>query len=117
MRNAEKRRVVATIVHGVSPRRREAATPRARRGRGLARRVLMSESSTEPRALLAHEVPMCRRVTCNKCNKPTYAGCGMHVEQVLGDVRKDQRCRCGQATAKAAPATTGGGGFWSNLLK
>lgn len=63
---------------------------------------------------------MCRRVTCNKCNKPTYAGCGMHIEQVLGDVRKDQRCRCGQTSAKAPPSTkapTSGGGFWSNLLK
>ena len=26
--------------------------------------------------------------------KPTYAGCGAHIEQVLGDVPKDQRCRC-----------------------
>lgn len=37
---------------------------------------------------------MCRRVECNECHKPTYAGCGMHVEQVLADVAKDQRCQC-----------------------
>jgi len=37
---------------------------------------------------------MCRRVTCPQCQKPTFAGCGMHVEQVLGDVPKDQRCQC-----------------------
>lgn len=37
---------------------------------------------------------MCRRVECDRCNKPTYAGCGMHVEQVLGDVPKDERCDC-----------------------
>ena len=37
---------------------------------------------------------MCMRTTCPTCNKPTYAGCGAHIEQVLGDVPKDQRCRC-----------------------
>lgn len=37
---------------------------------------------------------MCRRVKCSRCNKPTYAGCGMHVEQVLGDVPREERCAC-----------------------
>ncbi len=37
---------------------------------------------------------MCQRVTCNSCNKPTYAGCGRHVEQVLGDVPVEKRCQC-----------------------
>ncbi len=37
---------------------------------------------------------MCRRVTCHRCGKPTYAGCGAHVEQVLGDVPPKERCRC-----------------------
>jgi hypothetical protein len=37
---------------------------------------------------------MCRRVSCQRCGKPTFAGCGMHVEQVLGDVPRDERCRC-----------------------
>ena len=35
---------------------------------------------------------MCRRITCKKCGKPTYAGCGQHVEQVLAGVPKSQRC-------------------------
>ncbi|MEN9799467.1 MAG: hypothetical protein RL653_3164 [Pseudomonadota bacterium] len=49
---------------------------------------------------------MCRRVTCSKCSKPTFAGCGQHVEQVLGDVPKADRCRCHEkASASAAPAT------------
>jgi hypothetical protein len=34
------------------------------------------------------------RVTCEKCKKATYAGCGRHVEQVLGDVPRDERCDC-----------------------
>jgi hypothetical protein len=37
---------------------------------------------------------MCRRVECAKCKKPTYAGCGMHIEQVLGDVPREKRCSC-----------------------
>ncbi|MCL2724446.1 MAG: hypothetical protein FWD69_08415 [Polyangiaceae bacterium] len=37
---------------------------------------------------------MCYRVECSECHKPTYAGCGMHIEQVLGDVPPDQRCKC-----------------------
>lgn len=35
---------------------------------------------------------MCRRITCKKCGKPTYAGCGQHIEQVLAAVPKSQRC-------------------------
>ena len=41
---------------------------------------------------------MCRRVQCEKCKRPTYAGCGAHVEAVLRDVPKDQRCRCRETT-------------------
>jgi ribosomal 50S subunit-associated protein YjgA (DUF615 family) len=37
---------------------------------------------------------MCRRVTCDRCGKPTFAGCGAHVEQVLADVPKGDRCHC-----------------------
>lgn len=37
---------------------------------------------------------MCRQLTCERCGRPTWAGCGAHVEQVLGHVPKDQRCRC-----------------------
>ena len=51
---------------------------------------------------------MCRATTCKRCGKPTWKGCGMHVEQVLGNVPKSQRCRCGSGdTATAAtPATS-----------
>jgi hypothetical protein len=31
---------------------------------------------------------------CKKCNKPGWAGCGAHVEQVLGDVADRDRCHC-----------------------
>ena len=45
---------------------------------------------------------MCRRVECSKCHKPSYAGCGMHIEQVLGDVPKEQRCQCRESAGSAA---------------
>lgn len=35
---------------------------------------------------------MCRRVTCKICAKPTWAGCGQHVEQALAGVPKRDRC-------------------------
>ena len=37
---------------------------------------------------------MCKRATCPTCRKPTFVGCGAHVEQVLADVPKAERCRC-----------------------
>ncbi len=40
---------------------------------------------------------MCRRVDCSKCGRPTFAGCGKHVERVLGDVPLSQRCACNGA--------------------
>lgn len=40
---------------------------------------------------------MCQPATCRTCNKATYRGCGMHVEQVLAGVPKAQRCSCDPA--------------------
>jgi hypothetical protein len=37
---------------------------------------------------------MCQRVQCPKCGKPTWVGCGKHVEDVLRDVPVNQRCQC-----------------------
>lgn len=37
---------------------------------------------------------MCRRVDCPRCGRPSFAGCGAHVEQVLRDVPRDRRCHC-----------------------
>lgn len=48
---------------------------------------------------------MCRRVSCSKCGRPTYSGCGAHVEQVLGDVKPADRCQCREA--KEAKQVTG----------
>lgn len=37
---------------------------------------------------------MCRKVTCHTCNKPDWAGCGMHIESALAGVPPDERCKC-----------------------
>jgi hypothetical protein len=44
---------------------------------------------------------MCVRVTCTSCGKPTFAGCGAHVEQVLRGVPMDKRCACGPEQKQA----------------
>jgi hypothetical protein len=51
---------------------------------------------------------MCRRVDCPKCGRPTFAGCGQHVEQVLGNVPLSQRCQCREGGAKGATAPGAG---------
>lgn len=54
---------------------------------------------------------MCRRITCKSCGKPGFAGCGMHVEQVLAGIPKSQRCSCATdaKAAKTAKAAKAGG--------
>jgi hypothetical protein len=53
---------------------------------------------------------MCRAVTCRKCGKTTWAGCGQHVGQALAGVPASQRCT-GHASNPAAsgPAAIGSG--------
>ncbi len=37
---------------------------------------------------------MCHRVQCTRCGKPSWVGCGRHVEQALAGVPADERCSC-----------------------
>lgn len=57
---------------------------------------------------------MCRRVECAKCGRPTFAGCGAHVEQVLRDVPRADRCRCreDEKATHAEPKTSGENRSW-----
>lgn len=57
---------------------------------------------------------MCRMIHCGRCNKPTWAGCGAHVEQVLGHLSRDQRCQCRESQAASKSS---GGGWLSSLWK
>lgn len=53
---------------------------------------------------------MCRAVVCRKCGKPTWAGCGQHVEMVLAGVPKRDRCQGHQGEPSE-------GGFLSKLFR
>ncbi len=53
---------------------------------------------------------MCSRITCRTCGKPSFTGCGAHVEMVLGDVPHDKRCKCREQPPKAE--TKEGGSSW-----
>ncbi len=52
---------------------------------------------------------MCHQITCATCGKPTWEGCGEHIEYALKGVPPEERCTCsrpvpsdpkGQSTAK-----------------
>lgn len=54
---------------------------------------------------------MCSRVTCPKCKKPSWSGCGAHVESVLYNVPKADRCQCRETAAETGSSD----GFMSKL--
>lgn len=37
---------------------------------------------------------MCRAVKCRSCGKSTWAGCGNHVQDVMRNIPKSDRCTC-----------------------
>jgi len=51
---------------------------------------------------------MCRAVTCKKCGKTTWAGCGQHVDQILARVPHANRC--------AGHPHEAGSGFFSRFF-
>ena len=53
---------------------------------------------------------MCKRVECAECGKPSFKGCGLHVEQVLGDVPRADRCRCHEEAEERRAAGTAASG-------
>jgi hypothetical protein len=62
---------------------------------------------------------MCHRATCTDCGKPTFRGCGRHIESVLADVSATERCQCRGPGAGGARGATGPGGWraFLGLLK
>lgn len=57
---------------------------------------------------------MCQRVECQACHKPSYVGCGLHIERVLQGVPPEKRCRC-REESRAAGKTEGS--FLGRLLR
>lgn len=47
---------------------------------------------------------MCMRAKCQVCGKPTWSGCGAHIEQALAGVPHNERCQCKAAQKSSAPA-------------
>lgn len=52
---------------------------------------------------------MCRRVTCSKCGKQTWYGCGSHIEQVLKGVSEANRCTCRSGARSGSGSGSGSG--------
>ncbi|KAI8344289.1 hypothetical protein BC941DRAFT_408246 [Chlamydoabsidia padenii] len=42
---------------------------------------------------------MCRRITCSKCEKYTWTGCGLHVQTALAGLSEDEICQCNKQDA------------------
>jgi len=59
---------------------------------------------------------MCHRVRCSKCGKPSWAGCGAHVEEALRGVPVAERCRCREERAAAKQAAGTGRTWWDKLF-
>ena len=55
---------------------------------------------------------MCRPVTCKKCGKTTWAGCGQHIDSVKAQVPAGQWCTCSKDDA----SDSNSGGFLSRLM-
>jgi hypothetical protein len=54
---------------------------------------------------------MCHQVTCETCGRPTWSGCGSHIEQALAAVPNHERCSCDQDFAPASNADSTVGPF------
>jgi len=54
--------------------------------------------ATEGEWVPKERVGMCSRVTCRTCDKPTWQGCGLHIEQALDGVPTAERCQCRENT-------------------
>lgn len=60
---------------------------------------------------------MCFQVECSSCRRPSWAGCGNHIDGCLRDVKMEERCACKARTtaehrsAKSTGSSGSGGGF------
>lgn len=47
---------------------------------------------------------MCCKTECGTCMKPTWSGCGMHIDTALAGVPLEERCECKARTQAEAAA-------------
>ncbi len=50
---------------------------------------------------------MCHLITCPTCGKPTWEGCGQHIDQALNGVPQAERCHCQAATQQEQDGRAG----------
>lgn len=60
---------------------------------------------------------MCGRVVCSECGRPGFAGCGKHIEQVLGDVPPENRCRCKEEREERQAKDAGEPSPWAGRIR
>jgi hypothetical protein len=78
----------------------------------LARRRLCRNTATSTSPLhrpFEAQIIMCRRVSCSTCKKPSWAGCGAHIDSALSGVPMEERCAC-KAKTQAEHNEKGGTG-------
>ena len=59
---------------------------------------------------------MCHKLPCPKCFKPTWIGCGRHIDQALSDVPVPDRCACKAKTQEEHDSSGAGASFCSVQL-
>lgn len=52
---------------------------------------------------------MCSQITCDRCHKATWSGCGLHIEEALAGVSEQDRCQ-GHHNNRVKP------GFFSKIF-
>lgn len=53
---------------------------------------------------------MCYQVTCSECKKPTWGGCGKHIDGVFTNFKYEDRCACKARTQEEQNKNAPGGG-------
>ena len=41
------------------------------------------------------------KIICDRCGKPTWKGCGQHIDQALKDVPVDKQCKCAKNSCQS----------------
>lgn len=57
---------------------------------------------------------MCSKVTCRQCGKPTWSGCGEHIEVALAGVPEGQRCQ--GHSAPSSPNSSKSDGLFTRIF-
>lgn len=46
---------------------------------------------------------MCSKISCPNCGKPTWQGCGEHIDDALRGVAAEDRCSCPRDLSQWTP--------------